>query len=384
MIKVSNNKNEEMPKIAFVFTDLAYGGSNLQTVKIIQHSGAVNNCIVITLVDVENDTDIEDKLIEMGIRPIHLHFEKRKLFFGLARLRHTVMKNQCQIVNSNGLRSDMACHYAFQGTDISHIITLHNYLREDAFLRMNRSKAMLATIMQTHVLRRSKHVIACSKTLQRQTEADIKGVKVTAIQNGVDPEEYPVMDKEVLRKQYFYPEDALIFISTGSMTLRKRIPETVDAFIRADLPNAKLLMVGNGPYLEEYKERYAQNKAVIFLGRRCDIKELLNISDVFVSSSESEGLPLAVLEAVSTHNYLCMSDIPQHKEVLDELEDVGELYHIGKVDELSELLKRASNKVKDFPQTSLKNTSLDIRIMGEKYRDYYCSVGNISKKIKHT
>ena len=79
-----------------------------------------------------------------------------------------------------------------------------------------------------------------------------------------------------------------------------------------------------------------------------------------------------------------MSDIPQHKEVLDELEDVGELYHIGKVDELSELLKRASNKVKDFPQTSLKNTSLDIRIMGEKYRDYYCSVGNISKKIKHT
>lgn len=370
MIKVSNNKNEEMPKIAFVFADLAYGGSNLQTVKIIQHSGAVNNCIVITLVDVENDTDIEDKLIEMGIRPIHLHFEKRKLFFGLARLRHTVMKNQCQIVNSNGLRSDMACHYAFQGTDISHIITLHNYLREDAFLRMNRSKAMLATIMQTHVLRRSKHVIACSKTLQRQTEADIKGVKVTAIQNGVDPEEYP--------------EDALIFISTGSMTLRKRIPETVDAFIRADLPNAKLLMVGNGPYLEEYKERYAQNKAVIFLGRRCDIKELLNISDVFVSSSESEGLPLAVLEAVSTHNYLCMSDIPQHKEVLDELEDVGELYHIGKVDELSELLKRASNKVKDFPQTSLKNTSLDIRIMGEKYRDYYCSVGNISKKIKHT
>lgn len=49
-----------------------------------------------------------------------------------------------------------------------------------------------------------------------------------------------------------------------------------------------------------------------------------------------------------------MSDIPQHKEVLDELEDVGELYHMGKVDELSELLKRASNKVKDFPQTSLK------------------------------
>lgn len=371
MKKVSNNKNEEMPKIAFVFADLAYGGSNLQTVKIIQHSGAVNNCIVITLVDVENDADIEGKLIEMGISPIHLHFEKRKLFSELARLRHTVVENQCQIVNSNGLRSDMACHYAFQGTDISHIITLHNYLREDAFLRMSRPKAMLATIMQTHVLRRSKHVIACSKTLQRQTEADIKGLKVTAIQNGVDLEEYPVMDKAVLRRKYGYPEDALIFISTGSMTLRKRIPETVDAFIRADLPNARLLMVGNGPYLEEYKERYAQNKGVIFLGRRSDIKELLNIADIFVSSSESEGLPLAVLEAVSTQNYLYLTDIPQHKEILEEFDDAGRTYHLGNVDELARLFQKSGDDLKNRTPGSLNDTALDIRVMGAAYRNYY-------------
>ena len=155
------------------------------------------------------------------------------------------------------------------------------------------------------------------------------------------------------------------------MTLRKRIPETVDAFIRADLPNARLLMVGNGPYLEEYKERYAQNKGVIFLGRRSDIKELLNIADIFVSSSESEGLPLAVLEAVSTQNYLYLTDIPQHKEILEEFDDAGRTYHLGNVDELARLFQKSGDDLKNRTPGSLNDTALDIRVMGAAYRNYY-------------
>lgn len=367
----------EMPKIAYVFADLSYGGSNLQTVKIIKHSGAMYKCIVITLVDVENDFAIENKLIEMGITPIHMHFSKKRLFSELNRLKDIVIENQCCMVNSNGLRSDIACHYAFQKTNIPHIITLHNYLREDAFLRMSRTKATLAIFIQKHILTQSEYVIACSKTLRKQTEADIKGLKVTAIQNGVDAEEYPVLDKKQLRKRYGFSENDLIVISTGSMTLRKRIPETVEAFLHANLPNSKLLMVGNGPYLEEYKERYAQYDNISFLGRRNDIKELLNTADIFVSSSESEGLPLAVLEAISTHNYLCLSDIPQHKEILDEFHNTGELYPLGKIDALSEVFQTASKKIKDFPQVSVENTTFDIHVMGEKYRDYYVSIRNI-------
>lgn len=365
---------QKIPKIAFVFADLSYGGSNLQTVKIIQHSGAVDNCIVIALTDVEDDTILEGMLMEMGIRPIRMCFKKRKLFSELARLRNLIIENQCQLVSSNGLRSDLACHYAFRGTDIPHIIVLHNYLREDAFLRMSKPKAILATMLQTRVLCDSKYVVACSKTLKKQTEEDIKGLKVTAIQNGVDPKDYPVLDKHELRRQYGFPNDALIFISTGSMTLRKRIPETVDAFIRANIPNAYLLMVGNGPYLEEYKKKYANSQAVSFLGRRSDIKELLNITDVFVSSSESEGLPLAVLEAMSTGNYLCLSDIPQHQEILQEFGNSGVLYQLGDENELAALFRNTKELLEKSECIGLQNSVFDISVMGRAYRDYYMSV----------
>lgn len=268
-----NNRQGKLPKIAFVFADLSFGGSNLQTVKIIQYSGAVENCLVITLVDTANDAAIEDKFLEIGIKPIHLKFEKRKLFSELFRLKKVVIENHCQLVNSNGLRSDMICHYAFQGTKVKHVITLHNYLREDAFLRMNRFKASVAILLQTQILHKSKYVVACSKTLRKQTESDIKGLHVTAIQNGVNLDDYPLLNKIELRKQYGFPENALIFISTGSMTLRKRIPETINAFMCAGLTTAKLLIVGSGPYLDEYQNRYAYNDQVIFLGRRNDIKD---------------------------------------------------------------------------------------------------------------
>lgn len=368
------NSEAMVPRIAFVFADMSYGGSNLQTVKIIQHSGAMNNCVVITLTDAEDDAILEGKLMEIGIKPIRMRFKKQKLFLELARLRHLVTENQCQLVSSNGLRSDLACHYAFLGTDIPHVIVLHNYLREDAFLRMRKPKAILATRMQTHVLCKSKYVVACSKTLKKQTEEDIKGLKVTAIQNGVDPNDYPALDKAELRRQYGFPNDALIFISTGSMTLGKRIPETIDAFIQARSPDAKLLVVGNGPYLEEYEKRYAQYKTVHFWGRRNDIKELLNIADVFVSSSESEGLPLSVLEAISAGDYVFLSDIPQHKEILREFGNCGISYKLGDKDELAKLFRNAKQLLESAENIGLQNSSFDISVMGKAYRDYYLSV----------
>lgn len=67
-------------------------------------------------------------------------------------------------------------------------------------------------------------------------------------------------------------------------------------------PEARLLIVGTG-YLEgELRQRIADlgmAERVALLGRRQDVPALLGMSDVFVFSSRSEGLPLAVLESMA-------------------------------------------------------------------------------------
>lgn len=355
------------PKIAYVFGDMTTGGHNLQAYKTIIYSGALANCIVISLSHSE-ENGLEKKLADVGIRVQYCEIKKSNYIKGVKRLRNLVESNGCTIVHSNGLRSDSACYFAFKNSKVFHVITLHNFLKEDAYLRMNKYKARLALEIQKYILKRSENIIACSKTLAHQMREYIPSLEISYIQNGVDLDNFSVMDKNKLRLQYGYLEDDLIFISTGSMTKRKRIPETIEAFLSAKLPNSKLLIVGDGMYLKEYRDRYSKYENVEFLGRRNDIKELLNISDVFVSSSESEGLPLAVLEAISTGKIVYLSDIPQHKEIVETL-NYGSLYHLGDQKELSCLM---TNTVKNSATyINLSGTSFDIKIMGEKYKNYY-------------
>src|SRR6185312_1185789 len=65
---------------------------------------------------------------------------------------------------------------------------------------------------------------------------------------------------------------------------------------------AKLLLVGAGPTedsIRQLAERYELGDQVRFLGLRDDIPEVLRASDVFVLSSDYEGNPLAVMEAMA-------------------------------------------------------------------------------------
>ena len=66
--------------------------------------------------------------------------------------------------------------------------------------------------------------------------------------------------------------------------------------------SAKLLLVGAGPTEESIRqlaEHYGLGDRVRFLGLRDDIPEVLRASDVFVLSSDYEGNPLAVMEAMA-------------------------------------------------------------------------------------
>ena len=65
------------------------------------------------------------------------------------------------------------------------------------------------------------------------------------------------------------------------------------ALIKEEVPNAKLLLAGKGPLLEECQElaeRLGIEEMVDFLGYRNDIENLLKISDLAVASSLREGL----------------------------------------------------------------------------------------------
>jgi glycosyltransferase involved in cell wall biosynthesis len=73
----------------------------------------------------------------------------------------------------------------------------------------------------------------------------------------------------------------------------------IDAFLRADLPNARLVIVGNGGQEQALRARAAPaGDRILFAGFRPDVRDLYAAFDLFVLNSTVEQFVLVVLEAL--------------------------------------------------------------------------------------
>jgi protein-tyrosine-phosphatase len=128
---------------------------------------------------------------------------------------------------------------------------------------------------------------------------------VTAIHNGTAP--IPPVSPEVrarVRRELNVPADALLIGTVGRLVPVKGHVDLVRAIALAQpkMPHAKLLIAGDGPLLGELcamAGRLGVDQHCIFTGHRADVHQLLAAMDVFVLPSLSEGIPMALLEAMS-------------------------------------------------------------------------------------
>lgn len=107
----------------------------------------------------------------------------------------------------------------------------------------------------------------------------------------------------LLRNQYNINPQTLIIGNIAGLTKQKDLFTFIDAaklILNQTKRKIKFLIVGEGP-LENELKKYAENlnlsDHIIFTGFRNDVNKILPEFDIFMISSETEGLPLSVLEA---------------------------------------------------------------------------------------
>jgi phosphatidyl-myo-inositol dimannoside synthase len=128
---------------------------------------------------------------------------------------------------------------------------------------------------------------------------------------GIDTSHFSPQADATQRRTELGLEDKKIIISVGRLVHRKGQDKLIEAFptIVREIPNAHLLIVGEGPYrahLEKLVEKLSLKANVTFVGRIFydDLPSYLSASDVFVMPSRSrffglevEGLGIVYLEA---------------------------------------------------------------------------------------
>lgn len=102
---------------------------------------------------------------------------------------------------------------------------------------------------------------------------------------------------------------------------QKRLVEWIKVFATAlkNNPDLRGVIVGNGPYAEELLQLRAElglEKHLFLPGLQTNTKDWFSIMDVFMMSSEFEGLPIALLEAMSMECTIVTTDAGGVKEVI--------------------------------------------------------------------
>lgn len=358
-------------KILYLSADLRNVGPTRQTLNIIKYSGVKENCVVLTLFE-EPDETLIDEYRKDGI-PVKCLSLSRKFFFlnGVSKIVEFCKENSIECIHSNGVKPDIIAHFATKKANVKHIITLRNFPMEDLSGRM--FPWIGKTIAQFHMfaLKRCKYLVACSKTIADKMRKAY-GVNITAIQNGVDTQIFNTeQGSENPYKNVDIDEKTKIFICTNSFIPRKHNDDIAEAFMKADLNNAHLVFLGDGFLLNEIKNQYAKCSNIHFLGKKKNVVPFLQYADFFVSASDSEGLPNAVLEAIACGCQVILSDIPQHREIVDELQSCGAIFPLRQIDVICKKMRDASELAKDEHVVRLAESPFTMKNMGCEYKKYY-------------
>lgn len=156
------------------------------------------------------------------------------------------------------------------------------------------------------LLRRLTHRFVAVSADVRERLAVYEGLPRAAIEvvpNGVPrPTALAPAARAALRASLGLPVDAFVVGTVGRFDPIKNLPLLVDALARAapQLPRLRALLVGDGAELAAVRQRVAAaalDDRVCFTGFRADARELTQCMDLFVLSSHSEGLSIALLDA---------------------------------------------------------------------------------------
>jgi N-acetyl-alpha-D-glucosaminyl L-malate synthase BshA len=168
----------------------------------------------------------------------------------------------------------------------------------------------------------SDGVTAVSHFLKEATLRVIGASKdIEVIYNFVNCDKYRPLQNEPLRS-HFAPDKEKILIHISNFRAVKRPTDVVEIFhqVQEKMP-AILLMVGDGP--ERSNAEWAAksrgiDQKVHFLGKRENIEEFLQISDLLLLPSETESFGLVALEAMACEVPVIASKVGGLPEVVED------------------------------------------------------------------
>lgn len=168
--------------------------------------------------------------------------------------------------------------------------------------------------------------------------------KILVVNNSVDINKFKKNDeyRAQYREQFNLKEDDICLLAVGRFHPAKDYSTLIRIFdqLRYKEKNIKLFIVGDGELrasIEAKIKTFALDDKVILLGIRQDIPQLMNMCDIFISTSAWEGFGLVLAEAMACSKRVIASKNAGFMEILGK--DSEYLIEVGNVNEFSKAIE---------------------------------------------
>ncbi len=216
----------------------------------------------------------------------------------LRRVRARVRRGDYHIVQSQHEKSDL----------INALLPRRAGLRTISNRRdMGFQKSARVSTLFRKLNGRFDRIVAPTHSIVDHVVADENAdrTRCRTIPNGVDTNLFRPADAErrhALRAELGFADTDVLIGIVASFTPVKRHVDLLDAFaeVKRTHSTARLVLIGDGPLRDAVRSQIAQlglGDNVTLLGPRSDVDRILPALDVFVLSSNTEGLSNAILEA---------------------------------------------------------------------------------------
>ena len=276
-------------RIIHIISSLRRGGRERQLATIVANTDSSKYPTKIICFNSSQDSYVDEYNLFQNV----IKVDSKNFFHRLFKLNKVIKQNKPDVV------------YTWGNIESFLILLLrpfHGFSFINGSIRHGIRARKLSHYFRTLILHLSKNLVANSY-------AGIKANKLKrgyVLYNGIDNKFFtPLKNRSSKRKDLVnISEGALLFVSVANLVPYKDYYTVLTALrsIKNEYPDFHYLILGDGPLrknLENFIKECGLKKNVTILGNVENVRDYLEISDIFIHSSKGEGCSNAILEAMA-------------------------------------------------------------------------------------
>jgi glycosyltransferase involved in cell wall biosynthesis len=227
-----------------------------------------------------------------------------------------LIKHKPDVVISANLYIDAICILARIASlsNTKNLVSLHSTFSRDAYRGRPRLKAIYSCVCRL-LYPKAHFIVAVSKAVATDAKIYFRlAQEVHVIYNPVITNELRSLSLAPILHPFYQQEGEFVILSVGRLTVQKDFETLLQAFaiLRQKLP-CKLVILGEGEELQKLQRLTHELNIfthVDFIGFVNNPYPFFLHSDVLVSSSQCEGLPTVIIEALAVGTKVVATDCP--------------------------------------------------------------------------